>query len=86
MNSVVLVTKNSRWRWAKSVTCFTKLDDHTELIFFFVFMLSDILKIADDLRDWKDALLTNDITVSVTSKYFYHISRYCCCEQELVNS
>ena len=25
-------------------------------------MLSDIFKIADDLLDWKDAFLTNDIT------------------------
>ena len=47
------------------MTCFTKLDDHTELIFFFVFMLSDILKIADDLLDCKDACLKYDITVSV---------------------
>ena len=47
------------------MTCFTKLDDHTGLIFFFVFMLSDIFKIADDLLDCKDACLTNDITVSV---------------------
>ena len=29
-------------------------------------MLSDILKIADDLLDCKDACLTNDITVSVS--------------------
>ena len=66
MNGIVLVTKNSGWRWAKSVTCFTKLDDHTELnFFFFVFMLSDILKIADDLLDCKDACLKYDITVSV---------------------
>ena len=46
--------KNSPWRWAKSVTCFPKLDDRNWISFYVLHAWE--FKIADDVLDCKDAL------------------------------
>ena len=48
---LVLVTKNSRWHWAKSVTCFTNLGNHN---FYWISLHVEWdFKIADDVLDNK---------------------------------
>ena len=46
---LVLVTKNSCWHWAKSVTCFTNLGNHNRISLHFEWDF----KIADDVLDNK---------------------------------
>ena len=80
-----LITKNSRWYWARFVTCFTKLDNHNWIS---LFRLNEILKLLMMCWIVKTHSHMNNITVKIcclgvnSSEHPIILTYFChCCKQ-----